>query len=210
MDHYKENAESWNKVARLYEEKFMELDYYNESYDFFLNLLSSSQDEVLELACGPGIITRYLLRKRPDLNMLATDVAPNMLEIAAKNNPTARFQLLDSRNILSLDQTFDALVIGFCIPYMPDEDVQKLLADGFQLLNENGILYLSFISGDASLSGPRTGSSGDSMYFYYHRTEHIRENLTKNGFAIKRIFEVEYPLPEDQTEIHTIICAVKI
>jgi SAM-dependent methyltransferase len=209
MDHYKETAETWNKVANLYEEKFMELDYYNESYDFLINSLSTDQTDVLELACGPGMITRFLLSKRPDLNILATDVAPRMLELAAKNNPTAKFQELDSRKILSLRQKFDSLVIGFCIPYMPNEDVQKLLLDGFQLLKPNGILYLSFIDGDDSLSGPRKGSSGDSMYFYYHPAKRIQLQLENTGFNISKIFEIPYPLADNETETHTIFIAKK-
>lgn len=32
-NHYKETFEIWNKVASLYQEKFMNLDLYNDSYD---------------------------------------------------------------------------------------------------------------------------------------------------------------------------------
>jgi hypothetical protein len=31
MDRYKETFETWNKVASLYQDKFMELDLYNDS-----------------------------------------------------------------------------------------------------------------------------------------------------------------------------------
>lgn len=30
---YQETFETWNKIAGLYEEKFMDLDLYNQSYD---------------------------------------------------------------------------------------------------------------------------------------------------------------------------------
>jgi len=33
MDHYQETFETWNKIASLYQERFMDLDLYNESYD---------------------------------------------------------------------------------------------------------------------------------------------------------------------------------
>jgi len=46
--------------------------------------LLNEQAKVLELACGPGNITKCLLSKRPDLEILATDIAPNILELAKK------------------------------------------------------------------------------------------------------------------------------
>ncbi len=196
-------------VANLYEEKFMELTLYNETYDFVCDSLAENQTKVLELGCGPGMISRYLLSKRPDLKILGTDVSENMVSLARKNNPNAKFQQLDCREISSLNQKFDAILIGFCIPYLNSTDVSKLIVDSFEMLYKNGLIYISFVNGDGSLSGLKTGSSGDSIYFYYHQTERIAKKLIKTGFANTRIFEVEYPLPENRTEIHTIICAVK-
>ena len=34
MDKYEETFATWNKMASMYQEKFMELEIYNESYDF--------------------------------------------------------------------------------------------------------------------------------------------------------------------------------
>ena len=46
----------WNKIAKLHEEKFMDLDIYDESYDFFSDQIEKENAEILELACGPGNI----------------------------------------------------------------------------------------------------------------------------------------------------------
>lgn len=209
MDHYKETATTWNKLANLYEEKFMELTLYNETYDFICDSLAENQIQVLELGCGPGMISRYLLSKRPDLKILGTDVSENMVSLARKNNPDAKFLQLDCREISSLNLKFDAILIGFCIPYLNNADVGKLITDSFEMLHQNGLIYISFVDGDDTLSGLKTGSSGHRMYFYYHQTEGIAEKLVETSFTKTRIFEVEYPLTENQIEIHTIICAVK-
>lgn len=34
MDRYKETFDTWNKVASLYQEKFMDMSFYDETYDF--------------------------------------------------------------------------------------------------------------------------------------------------------------------------------
>jgi hypothetical protein len=37
MDKYSITFDTWNKVAQIYQEKFMDLDIYNDTYDAFLN-----------------------------------------------------------------------------------------------------------------------------------------------------------------------------
>jgi trans-aconitate methyltransferase len=80
MDKYQETFETWNKLASLYEERFMELDLYNVSYDFICDSIEKVNAKVLEIGCGPGNITRYLLAKRPDFDIFGIDIAPNMIK----------------------------------------------------------------------------------------------------------------------------------
>ena len=56
MDKYKETFKTWNKVASLYEDKFMDLDLYNNTYDYFCELVKDNA-KILEIGCGPGNIT---------------------------------------------------------------------------------------------------------------------------------------------------------
>lgn len=86
-EHYSETRHTWNKIAHLYEDKFMDLDLYDGTYNRFCDLLSNASASVLEIGCGPGNITRYLLGLNQDLKILATDVSDNMVRLAQKNNP---------------------------------------------------------------------------------------------------------------------------
>ena len=86
MDRYKEPFETWNKVASLYQVKFMGLNLYNDTYDFICNLITKDNAKILEIGCGPGNITKYLLSKRPDFDIFGIDIAPNMIELAKKNS----------------------------------------------------------------------------------------------------------------------------
>lgn len=58
---YKETFETWNKGASMYQDKFMDLDLYNENYDFFCDSLNKPNSKILEIGCGPGNITKYIL-----------------------------------------------------------------------------------------------------------------------------------------------------
>ena len=46
MDKYKETFETWNKVASLYQDKFMDLDIYNHTYDFICSSLDKSNSKI--------------------------------------------------------------------------------------------------------------------------------------------------------------------
>lgn len=208
MDKYKETFETWNKVAALYQEKFMHLDIYNESYDAFCDLLPANAS-VLEIGCGPGNITQYLLSKRNDLKITGIDIAPNMIKLAKKNNPSAEFHVMDSRNIHEFKTTFDGIICGFCLPYLSPEDVSKLIVGCYNLLTVDGVLYLSFVEGDANKSGFMTASTGDRTYFYYHEITTIKKQLNDSNFEEIKTFKVEYSKSETVKEMHTIMIANK-
>ena len=208
MDKYQETFETWNKIANLYEDKFMSLSLYNDTYDFFCNTLTQEQINVFEIGCGPGNITKYLQSKKPSLKITGIDIAPKMIELAKANNPSANFEVMDTRELSSLDQKFDAIMCGFCLPYLSKEDCSKLIIDSAKILLNNGILYLSFVPGNPSQSGFISGSTGDRTYFYYHTLEDIKNQLFINNFEIIKLFEVKYPKGED-VEIHTTIIAKK-
>jgi trans-aconitate methyltransferase len=89
VDRYKETFDTWNKVARLYQEKFMDLDLYDDTYDTFCDEVNIENATILEIGCGPGNITKYILNKRPDFIIDGIDISPNMIELAKTNNPTA-------------------------------------------------------------------------------------------------------------------------
>jgi ubiquinone/menaquinone biosynthesis C-methylase UbiE len=209
MDHYNETFATWNKVASLYEEKFMDLPIYNETYDAFCNELSREKVSVLEVGCGPGNITKYLFSKCPDLDLLGIDIAPNMVDLARKNNPKARFEVMDCRNVDQLDATFDAIVSGFNTPYLSLEDCIDFLGKCSSILKKNGLLYLSFVEGDPSLSGFQTSSSGDRCFFYYYDQGEVIKVLNDLSFAIIHSFGIDYKKSDGHTEVHRIFLARK-
>ncbi|MBJ2124893.1 trans-aconitate 2-methyltransferase [Flavobacterium sp. IB48] len=208
MDKYKETFETWNKIANLYEDKFMNLSLYDETYDFFCNILKQEQVNLFEIGCGPGNITKYLLSKNPNLRITGIDIAPKMIELAKANNPSANFEVMDTRELTTLNQKFDAIMCGFCLPYLSEEDCSQLIIDFEKILYSSGVLYLSFVQGKPSESGFISGSTGDRTYFYYHTLEDVSKQLFINNFKVIELFNINYPKGED-IEIHTVIIAKK-
>jgi len=187
----------------------MNLKLYNDTYDIFLDVISKTNSSVLEIGCGPGNITKYLLTKNANLKIKGIDISENMVELAGKNNPSAEFEIMDIRKIHCINDTFDAVVCGFCIPYLSKSDCIKLISDCYNLLNPSGILYLSFVAGDYENSGFITGSSGDRTYFYYHNLDNIKKELKANFFETKKLLHKNYKKADGTEEIHMVVIAKK-
>lgn len=193
MDKTKTAVAIFNKLANEYQDKFMDVNLYSDSLDFFCSTITKKNAEILEIACGPGNITRYLLEKRPDFKILGIDLAPNMITLAKINNPKAEFQLMDCRDIGTIDKKQDAIVCGFCLPYLSKEEAVKLISDASKLLNPKGLLYVSTMEDDYGKSGLQKGSSGDEIYMHYHQADYLTQALNENHFEILKLERKDYP-----------------
>jgi hypothetical protein len=60
MDKYKETFDTWTSFADLYEERLMNLDLQNDSYDYICTSITKQNAKLLEMGCGPGNITKKI------------------------------------------------------------------------------------------------------------------------------------------------------
>jgi ubiquinone/menaquinone biosynthesis C-methylase UbiE len=210
MDHNPMSVDVFNKRADLYQEKFMDVTLYHDTFDLFCEYLPREQATVLEVACGPGNVTKYLLHKRPDLKILGTDLAPNMLRLAAINNPQATFQLMDARDIGKMDRVYDGVMCGFGFPYLSKTEVITFIADAARLLADTGVLYISTMEDDYSKSGlKQSATTGDTTYTYYHQADYLTEALTTHHFHIVLVTRKVSVAADGSNTTDLIIIAVK-
>lgn len=94
--------------------------------------------DILETAAGTGVVTQALHRARPDAQIVATDLNPAMLEMAAQRlrSDKVRFQAADAQDLPFDDQCFDLVVCQFGVMFYPD----KLAAnrEAFRVLRPGG------------------------------------------------------------------------
>ena len=199
--------EIFNKYAGEYQHKYMDVGLYHDSLDLFCDHIRRENAEILEIACGPGNITRYLLDKRPGFNILGIDLAENMIELAKINNPEAEFVCMDCREIAKLDKKYDGIMCGFCLPYLSKEEAIQLIEDASRLLRPGGMIYLSTMEDDYAKSGVQTNSGGDQVYMYFHRADYLIDALEKNGFTLVNMKRQGYPKPEDTLTTDLLIVA---
>ena len=94
--------------------------------------------DILEAAAGTGVVTQALHNALPDARIVATDLNPAMLALAAERlrSDKARFQAADAQDLPFDDQCFDLIVCQFGIMFYPD----KLAAnrEAFRVLRPGG------------------------------------------------------------------------
>jgi ubiquinone/menaquinone biosynthesis C-methylase UbiE len=199
----------FDKHAKHYQEKFRDVSLYAKGFDIFCDAIKKKNAEILELACGPGNITSYLLNKRPDLKILGTDLAPNMLELAKKDNPAAEFQLMDARDILKLNKNYDGIMCGFCLPYLDKEEANKLFQDCYAILNPGGILYISTMEDEYSKSGIQIGSKGDEIFMHFYEGAFLKKILEENNFKVLNIERIDSLMGNGSKVVDLVIMATK-
>lgn len=197
-DRIKETIETYNVSAKAYQDKFMDMDLYNDTYDTFCHLITKSNAKIFEIATGPGNVIKYILCKRPDFKVFGIDLSSSMIELAKLNNPEAEFTVMDCRDIHVIDTKFDGILCAFCLPYLSKEESLKLITDASLLLEPDGVLYISTMEGDYNKSGYETTSfSGDNrVYVYYHQANFMTACLSELGFEILDLQRKQYPEPD--------------
>lgn len=204
-----ETIRTWDKLADLYNVAFMDLNLYNDSYDTFCSLINNSNAHIFEIASGPGNISRQLLNKNPSYKLFGIDVAPTMVQLAQKNCPKARFETMDCRNISNIDAVFDGIICGFCIPYLVQKDLEILILNCYNLLNKNGILYMSYVEGKPEDSHFQKGSTGDRMYFRYYSFSFFELIFEEVGFSLLKHIKLPYTKRDGTVETHVVLIATK-
>jgi len=194
MNPFDISVKRFNEFAKEYDERFKNIESYLPSIDSFCNLTKPLRPRILELACGPGNVTRYVKQRFPDCEYIAIDLAPQMISIAKQNITGVEFRIMDVRNISSFDTKFDCIMCSFCLPFLSNTDTGKLIADCAGLINRNGVIYISTMEGEESNAGfePTSFSGTSEIFFNYHQQENIENTLRNNGFLIHDIRRQAY------------------
>lgn len=211
MENFDISVQRFDEFAEEYASRFDNVSGYHNQLSCFVQQVKEVSPAILELACGPGNVTRFLKNRFPESRILAVDLAPKMIELAQKALPEVDFRVMDVREISAITEKFDAVMCSFCLPFLSKEDAAKLIADCAALLNPGGIVYVSTMEGDEHRAGfEKTSFSGDSeVYFNYHRQTDLLDAFEKSGFKILRLDRQDYQEPDGSITVDLIFIAGK-
>ncbi len=167
---------------------------------------SSSDNKVLDLGCGSGLLTRWLRDKGFDACGL--DFSNGLISIAKNENPDIPFTVADATSTPYPSESFDIIVSGLVMHYV--QDLSTVFSEVARILKTNGIFIFTIHHPfdevlEVSCSD-KTYQATAQPYFhndryrwkmldgmelvsYHHTFEAIGEALFNIGFVIERIAE---------------------
>lgn len=175
---------TFDRLASRYADKYFHLDTYDRYLERFVDKVTSRGASVLDVACGPGNVSGYLSKVRPDFTLVGIDLAEGMVRQARERVPLAEFSVMDCRCMRNLGRIFDASVFAFGLSYLADADVDRFFESLNAITTDSATLYLSTITGDPRLSGLETSSSGDQVYLNYRGIGEVLSLVERAGYRI--------------------------
>ena len=175
---------TFDRLADRYAEKYFHLDMYDRYLERFVKRIESQDASVLDVACGPGDVSAYFARVRPDLKLVGIDLAEGMVKQAKRRVPSAEFFVKDCRYIGELDHVFDASAFAFGLSYLNDDDANRFFSSLNATLTDSAMLYLSTITGEPNWSGFETSSSGDRVYLTYRSVGDVVSMVERAGYSV--------------------------
>jgi len=165
--------------------------------------IKGSPKIVLEMAAGTGRVTRHIAEKiGNEAKLIATDINPNMLDIARKQvgAPNIEFLVADSQDLPFSDNSFDCVICQFGYMFLPDK--QKGFNEAWRVLKPGG--QFIFVTWDKAENNITLNISQQTVIHYLKETPppfyarpyamhdpvELRNHLTDAGFSNTTIEKV--------------------
>ncbi len=183
------SAVFWDKRHQKYNRDEIVFDNWLEKFD---QLIEECATPVLDLGCGSGNDTLYLIKKRK--RVISCDQSPNAIKNIKNNFPEIYdakcFNMLDGIDFD--DNMFDMIIADLCLHYFRELDTKRILLDIKRLLSPKGHLVLRV----NSINDVNYGAGdGEEIEHHLYKTN---EGMIKRFFDMNDInyffgdFEIEY------------------
>lgn len=182
-------------IPEIYDKNLGPLLFEQFAIDLIERIENGSFESILELACGTGIVTKYLTEIIPaDKKIVVSDLNPDMLEVAKKKvkRQNVEWKVIDMHEIPFDDSTFDLVVMQFGIMFVPDKE--KVFKEIYRVLKPGGkFLFNVWQSLEKNPIANITNEvvnrhfKDNPVTFYqipfsYHNESEVRKDLTNAGF----------------------------
>ncbi len=132
-----------------YEKHLVPLIFAPYAKDLAARTTRETDQQLLELACGTGVLTRELISGLPSsAALVVTDYSESMLDFAKTTcesmppeGPNLKWQIADGSNLPFEDGRFDTIVCQFGLMFFPDKE--RALSEAKRVLRPGGRLIFN-------------------------------------------------------------------
>lgn len=178
MDKSRQAVSVYNQIADMYDNEYGISSY----IDDFLDLVNKN-GKILDVGCGPGKDSHYIVSKGFDV--VGIDLSEEMIKIAKKNFPEIDFRVMDMRRMHFENESFDGVFVAFSLIHLPKKEVLSTLNKLHGVLKKEGIVYVAVQEGESKeifLTEPL--KPHEKIFLNLFSTEEIKSLVKKAGFFI--------------------------
>lgn len=135
---------------------------------------------ILDIGCGPGFPIDTFLAKGGH-KITGIDISKEMIKYAKKFVKKGKFMLGDIRKIRLPENYYGGIISSFSLVHMSKKDAKESLRKIYDLLRNNGILYLSLVEKEGEKVMTWFRKTTKCVYF---REKEIKNILEKIGFKV--------------------------
>lgn len=178
-------VESYNQTAEDYAKNVCELHPKKASTVFTSFLRKGSK--VLDIGCGSGRDAQVFVEK--GYQVVGIDLSSAMIGIAKKKVKKARFQIMDMRNLIFNDNTFDGIWANAVLLHVPKKKISSTLKEWRRVLKKSGLLYIGVKEGRGEgFEMDKRYKTPVKKYFSYFEKSEIERKVKLAGFTVDKLF----------------------
>lgn len=168
---YLEMWDNWSK-------KRASIPVYDNWLDDYIDILTENKDaEILDLGCGIGADTLYLIEK--GFNVLSCDFSNEALKSIRENIPNSKTRYLDMQEtFLFENESYSLIIADLSLHYFDNEITIHIMNEIKRILKNNGVLLARVASVNDFNFGAGIG-------------EQLEKNFYFEGDYTKRFFDQE-------------------
>lgn len=168
---YLEMWDNWSK-------KRASIPVYDNWLDDYNDILTKNKDtEILDLGCGTGADTLYLIER--GFNVLSCDFSNEALKSIRENIPNSKTKYLDMLETFSFaNESYSLVIADLSLHYFDNDATIQIMSEIKRILKENGVLLARVASVNDFNFGAGIG-------------EQLEKNFYFEGDYTKRFFDQE-------------------
>lgn len=142
---------------------------------------------MLDVGCGGGVKSKYFVEK--GMTVVGADISENMVSIAKREVPQARFAVLDARDVDTIPETFDGIFAQAVLLHLPKKEIVSILKKFKEKLKEGGYLYVAVKEQRADKSEEEIKDMDDygypyELFFSYFTQGELEQFFSDAGFEV--------------------------